>query len=272
MDLKDGNLGLLRINNVVRLSMRQASYHKIECYLFSYMNDELWQNIQKSVTNRVIFNKEAYFNDSIVLLQYDSYTALQQAYETKTDIILNYFKMYYDLTLETIVKKNYQYDPYIVEFLQRHISITESKKRPFQHVHPLPTYEQSIWSVLENKNYKNLSDCLCKVQIEKYRPSAFHVGMNALYDKSYILLSNTGTANYIFSEDFYKNTLTAISDFDIENILIKLLVQNEININSTLNLITDFRNLDDELKFYHLPLYLYLLNNIINRLLKGEQP
>jgi hypothetical protein len=272
MDLKDGHLGLCRISNVVRLSMRQASYHKVDAYLFAYMNDDLWTDIQKSVTNKVIFNREAYFNDTISLLQYDSYTALQKSYELKQDIIDTYFKEYYNPELESITTSTDLYDPYIIQFLHNHVSIQESKKRPFQHVNPLLNYERSFWSVLENKRYKNIIDCFNKYNIVMHDPSSYHVNMNALYKKYYIELSTTGKYDYIFHEGFYKDILSSNSQYDIEHILLDFLINQNLNINQCLNLFSDFKNINNQLKFYFLPIYIYLLNEIINQLLHGKQP
>jgi hypothetical protein len=272
MDVGDGHLGLCRISNVLRLSMRQASYHKVDCYLFSYMNDKLWDDIQQSVTNKVIFNRESYFNDNIVLLQHNSHTALQHSYELKQDIIDNYYKEFYDVELESISNHNRIYDPYLIKFLHNHVSIRESSKRPFQHINPLLNYERSFWSVLENKRYKNLADCYAKYNLVVHDPSSYHVSMNALYKKSYIELSASGRYDYIFPSEFYQDTLAIISEYDIGHILLELLINKRLNINNTLSLLANFKMLNIEHKFYHLPIYIYLLNEVIRRLIRGEQP
>jgi hypothetical protein len=272
MDLGDGHLGLCRISNVVRLSMRQAAYHKVDVYLFAYMNDQLWKDIQASVTNKVVFNKEAYFNDSISLLQHESYNYLNQAIELKQEIINYYFKTFYNRDLETLISDKNIYDPYLVEFIHHTIPLKESHKRPFQHINPLQDYERSLWSVLENKKYRSLKDCYPHYNIAIYDPSSFHVGMNALYQHPYIVLKQKGMNDYIFRSAFYTDTLSVVADYDLSHIFIQFLVNDQFNIKTIMHLVSNFTSMDHKLKFYHLPLYIYLLNEIISKLLKGIQP
>lgn len=190
MQIGDSKFGILQVSSVERLTYRQGASHKINFFVREYGTEAAVAIIQQSVTAEVWFDKETYLGDATTLLREDSYIFLQTFRQMRRLLIGYYYNTFYDKTVDSILSPEGVYDPYLVQYLNAKISITDSIVRPRQLFPGLQNYDNSLWSRLTDVTNRRLINIQSSYNLIKYRVSRWDVSITGLVNRVMIGLDN----------------------------------------------------------------------------------
>ena len=186
----DSTFGIFRVTSVERLVYRQGSNHKITFFLSRYATDADISILKQSVTETVWFDKETYLGDATTLLRTESYNHLKALRQIRTILIRYYYNTFYNKSMTSIIAPNGTYDPYLVNYLNSKISITESIYRPQQLYPSFQNYENSIWSRLTDVVNSFLIGVQPNYNIVLYQATRWDVMISTLINKNMVALPN----------------------------------------------------------------------------------
>lgn len=186
----DSSFGIFRITKVERLTYRQGSNHKITFFLNRYASEENISVLRQSVTKECWFDKETYLGDATTLLEADSYRYLKTMRQMRGILIRFYYSTFYDKSMTSIMSPQGTYDPYLVNYLNSKISITESTNRPTQLYPGIQNYDSSLWSRLTDITNRRLTNIQSSFNLVQYRVTRWDVSITALVNRMMISLDN----------------------------------------------------------------------------------
>lgn len=266
-------IGLFVISQVEPLSLRQGAYHKINFYLKNRLDKNKVIELHKRVHGEpAYFDKQKFLSDNITLLNHSSAVQLQILRKSRTSICKYYFNTFYDRTMCTIIRPDGVYDPYLVHYLHKKISISDVKVRPEQLL-PIYDYSKSMWSLFTDEEHKHFSQCFTHHYVIAHTVLTFNTGINSIINRSYIQLCNSSRElpeeymvikPYVFSDAFYGENPTGLSVF--ESIIFDYIVSDKINIPAIVSVVENYRTVDIPNAFYDLPIYLHLIDIAIRRI------
>lgn len=270
-NLGDGKIGVFKINDVDRLSYRHATFFKIDFEVTHYLTKELLEKLEEGVTDHVVFDKHKYLNEGCVFLTHESYTTLKELEKLKLSMSKYYASRFFYEPAESYLRHDGIYDPYLVKFLLSLLSIKDTRKRPLQLWQRMQNYDNSIWYWMQNPNDKPITEYGSIVYYRQHRASLYDTDKNYLINNTYLAISTPPEESvdprtyeqYVFGPDFYKES-TSISMF--EHMLYDYVTHKNLDPQKVLTQVSNYNRLDEYAKFYHIPIYIFLINGAINGL------
>jgi hypothetical protein len=272
-EIGNRKIGLFRLTNVEPMTIRQGTYYKINFKLYEYITDELLKDIESKIIDEQFFDKEKYFNDHHTLLKHKDYIQLETLRQLKKELAKKYFHFFYDELMQTIIRPDKLYDPYIVKYILQKVDLQTIGFLPLMLITYLPDYDDSIWGYLssDRKGIK-FTDLIQDAHTEVHRVDMYRTDLNTLINKSYVKLGkldihadrqNQPLNTYGFNKSFYNNDQDkSINEMHMLNVLLN----DKFNISELIDVMSDYRNLTNMDKFYFMPLYMYVTDKCIRKL------
>ncbi len=262
-NMGDGKIGIARISKVLPLSWRTDRFYTVEFMIQSFADSSDIAALDGAVVIRSVFSKENYLGGTAALLSEDSYIILQNFRKLRGILARYYHSTFWDYELSSYIRPDGIYDPHCVQFMSRKLTIDEVKYKPKNLLGKNEQeYNKSIWARLEDRYNTTLNGISGFHSVNLYRPNALGVFVTELSGYSYISLSDDDTNDsYIFSSEFYSNTLTDQSE-GFEVFLNSVIVNRSVGDIRTLstNWIDTVYTLSKDLQYYRIPLYIHFID------------
>lgn len=278
--LPDAQIGMFVITNIFRLSIQQGSYHRVTFSLYKFADEDDLTKLNTSVSSEVYFDKQKYLSGNSTLLSSTDYLYLKDLRQYRAALIQYYFNKFFSNDLQTIIRPDGIYDPYIIEFLHTKVSLFDTRKRPMQIYPEVTDHFSSIWFMLSEGESIDVSTLVFKTFTIQHETAIWASNVTQLINRPFIQLDDRGLLNakqnlriigdeedstYIFSRFFYSGTLEFMSDF--EKLVYIAITTQQIDIGILIDTyVKAYRSLTPMDQFYHIGLYLYLIDLAVSNI------
>ena len=275
----DGKLGAWRISAIAPTSWRNQHFTQVGYIWMKYADRTILQYLQAATKQTYVFDKQTYLTTSTCLLEENYYRDLRDLRSFRDILAKHYHNLFFDYSLNTFVRPDKIYDPYVVEFMASACSIYVIPRRPQQlYKNVSQTYMRTIWNRLLESTNTQINDLYPFYGTRVGSGEANDIFATPLVGKSFLKVLSKEEGNklnnnppldtpqrlpvgyYVLSSAFYNNDLQNMTPF--ENLLwttinLRQLSQTEYLLN---NFIRQYLNLSNEDAFYHIPLYIALID------------
>lgn len=193
-EIRNGIIGIFVVTKIERLVLGQETYHNISFSLQQPLTPELRRKYQAASVRVCYFDKVKYLTGDTAFLTHTDYLAKQHLIELRPAIIRRYIDEYYSTQFSSFIRPDGKYDPYVVEFWNRKVNISEEDVRPCQLLVTVSNYKRTIWSMMTGnpiKSFKNLEYNACEyLKVGTY----WDAGITALLGSRYITVGREDAA------------------------------------------------------------------------------
>jgi len=265
---QDGKWGIVAIRDIDRLSLSQNTFIKCDIELVAFLTVDQREFIEQCVTNTYYFDKQKYHINNMTLLKETSYIQMNIVTQIRKEMISYYYEQFYNKVINSVVLPDGTYDPYVVEFLHKKVSVVDFPKRPQQLLPELYDYNNSIWACFTEKNRSNDPRTVDNaIHLKRRENNYWQTGITLLVDREYIALGKAKTnwkfgekeimTPYVFSIEFY---LCNTKDMTGPELLVYETLSQSINIERIIEFMQTYRNWEKEYAFYWIPISLWLMD------------
>jgi hypothetical protein len=282
--LGEGRVGLFTVASVQPLSIYSTATHRISFILKNANVDTSERHlIEDRVVKHLYFDKRAFLTGDRILLTADSKLQSDTLKRLTSNMISFYYKKFYSYVSNSVVapSPDYAYDPYIVEFLNKIVTIDQSGKR-LRQLYPKVnlTYDYSIWARMLSFYNNSISGLVQHYRTTLATNTYVDVDSTGLTNKPYLMLITNPELGelelpsiqegYILSSNFYTRTLSDMDDF--EKIVLEAIETRKISdIGSFItNYGSQFYELDTLEQFRYIPILIWICS-IAQRQLTSTQ-
>lgn len=282
--LGNGLVGLFKISSVQPLSIHSNTTHRVS---FTLKRANLDQVQRDELENRVIkhlyFDKTAFLTGNRTLLTSESKQKTDKIKRLRMIMMDFFYKEFFSHVLGSVVSPapERSFDPYIVEFLNKIVSLEHSGKR-LKQLYPNYglTFDRTLWSRLLSPYNNSLKRLVSNYKVGYLSNSYVDVGSTGLTNRLFTTIvpdSNSETSiaeiqeGYILSQKFYDNDVTegtGMSDFEK---VVKAVIETgkvpDIDILISTYLET-FYELEPIEQFRYIPILIYLCDVATTQLLR----
>ncbi|MCP4394452.1 MAG: hypothetical protein GY804_09345 [Alphaproteobacteria bacterium] len=289
-------LGMFKITDTQRLSIAKQSTFKITFELFNFAVGHDVDLLQKSVIKDLYFDRDTYLSGADALMDSKEYKVFNDIKSLIDKLIKFYFKTFYDPVHLTILRKDNVYDVFIIEFINRFISIRESGNIPNRYSESIG-YEATIWGLFDNDLGFSIKDLQPWLYLHTKTHSSSDIKLCSLVGHDFIQtdisipdVPQQRTELYIFSQLFYERNdkkipidpgcvkdrsecmgyQTALSIdpkaslHTMEKIIIAY-VEKTVNMEHVIEYAKKHRSFSDHDKFYHIPMLIWIMKEYLNK-------
>ena len=268
-NMGDGNMGLFTVTEITPLTWRNTRPHSIEFSLHSFVTEEVFERLKESVVQTSYFDKRTYLGDEETLLLQDDYTHLITLRHKKTVVSQLFFRHYYHKDMATVMSPKGVYDPYLLHFILKKIPFKMVHARPRQLLSQEATYfDHTLWGRLLDPLAANVYGLWPYAYIQRrligHRDATITPLANRFHYvvRSYSFGDNTGELEFVdyyaLSEAFYEEKIDEMTDLEYM-IYVAILKKRVPDVPALLEMLQNLPD-DPEIHFYHLPLYLHLID------------
>lgn len=265
---QDGKWGIVAIRDIDRLSLSQNTFHKCDIELVTFLTVDQRNFIDQCVTNTYYFDKQKYHINNMTLLTETSYIQMNTIKQVRKEMLSYYYTKFYNKTVNSLILPDGTYDPYVVEFIHRKVSVADFPKRPQQLLPELYDYDNSIWACFTNTKQSNNPNTVENlIHLKRREHNYWQTGITLLIDREYIALGNAKTnwrtgekevnIPYVFSYPFYRCDIKEMTG--PEQLVYEVLSQ-IVNIERIIEFVQTYRNWTPEYAFYWIPISLWLMD------------
>ena len=201
----EGKLMLMRVSSVQPLSWRNEHYTEISYYSFSYADAAKLSQLQTATRYTYWFDKNTYLLNGAVLLEESYYRDLRDLKIFRNVLAQYYYRQFFDLALNTYIRPDGIYDPYVTEYMANMVSVTEVDRRPSQiYRDTFLTYQNTLWHRLLDPYNTSIEDVSPYYAIKVFTGYANNIMLTPLTDERYLLsLSRKEVDPYVDGETQY---------------------------------------------------------------------
>lgn len=183
------SVGLFTITHIEPLSLRQGAYHKIAFTLRSRLGEKERNVLMTRSRSTSVFDIQKCLGESITLLKSESYLILEKLRETRKSLVPYYHNKFYDPLIESYMRPDGLYDPYLVTYMLKKISSTEVRRRPMNLV-MVNDYENTIWSLFTYQRHESLDLVNPSFEVITKQDGIFGTQINGLINKPFLRITN----------------------------------------------------------------------------------
>lgn len=262
-----GVIGLFKVNETPeRLSIKSGTSHSVNFTLIKIMDSAVRESLDERTRETAYFNKERFLLSDGALLTHQEVIDHEFITRTIEKLKRHYSNEFFDAGMESVVRPDGVYDPYLVEFLHDTSGAYLNDKYVIQlFTDKLVNYNNSIFSKLLDRD--NIDDLINTVAIEKVTYSAYSGTINALLNKFKLTIVGDSTEPY-FSSNVMSLNIDDYTPFD--RVVTLLLEYGVISYLVLKDLAATIRNEDPMVQFYQIPIIIYLLKLLANSIVTGE--
>lgn len=200
-ELRNGKIGVFRVTAVRRLAVGQDTYHSINFTMQEFLTAPTRDLLQKQSTRIAYFDKQKFLVGNTSMLTTDGFQQKKELEHIRLEIIENYVERFYDTEYSTFIRPDKIYDPYIVEYWNKKVSIQDTTPhiRPTQILISVSNYRKTIWAVLTNNPIKNLNNVERTWNIETYHSTFWGVNITSLLGRKFITVGDEADSNNNYS-------------------------------------------------------------------------
>jgi hypothetical protein len=190
--VEEGILGLFKINDVRRLSIRSATWSQVQFELVKYPveeGDNICASLDESVTDTYYFDTESFLaNKGQMMKAGDSGSATELAH-LRSSLIDYYYKKFYDHNYHhTFIRPDGVYDPYMLEFWYWLEEPCKGQWIPSRLINRPKHLNQSIWYHIRYPDTPIKDPVMPKFCIDKWTVRLWETTINSLTNKPYVLI------------------------------------------------------------------------------------
>lgn len=266
LSMGDGKVGEFKVNNKTPMSYRQGKCFKINFEILNYVDSTIRDRLESGVRQTLYFSKKMYPGDGDwTFLEHESFVTLRDLEKSRRDMVQYLVNNYYSEDYETFVRSDGTYDPYVVEFLQKRLTIREIKVRPRQLFTRLKNYSKSIWYYFTDRvDTRKLKEVVPGASTAFFSADALATDHNALLNRYYIVLGGVENSPYVFSGNFYSGFTDRMTGY--ERLVYQYLTERKIDVSKVNQLVKEYAEIPEEDRFYFIAVCIDLIDAAIHSL------
>lgn len=217
--LRNEKIGLFVVNSVQRTAIGNDTYHKISFDLVDYLNDTIAKKLADCTKQIYYFDKTKFTVGNQALLTTEGYGQKNDLSALKKEVVNNFMSQYYTTELNSFVRPDGVYDPYVVEYWNKKVNFDECATRPTQLLVSQHAYSRSIWGILTGVPLRKIELLANRYAVFPKRYATWDTNVNALVDRR-VLYLDCDLDFEISSNNlrrFMSSTTSAIPYFDYPN-------------------------------------------------------
>lgn len=265
---QDGKWGIMAVRDIERLSLSQNTFHKCDIELVTFLTADQRDFVDACIVNTYYFDKQKYHINNMTLLTETSYIQMNTIKQLRKEMISYYYDKFMEFTINSVVLPSGVYDPYVVEFLHKKISVMDFPNRPQQLLPELNDYNDSIWACFTNVNQSNNPKTVMRsIHLKRRSNNYWQAGITLLLERDYIALGMASTdwrkeeqevkEPYIFNVHFYNGNLV---DMNAPEKLVFETLSQQVNIERIIEFANTYRTWDINFAFYWIPISIWLMD------------
>lgn len=273
----DGKEGLFVVSTVTRQSWRTDSAWEIGAYFVKTLDKEHWDVLNGATVQVKEFSLLNYATGNKALLSSEEAGAQKSLAAMRDQLANRYFRLFYSRQLDTLMRPDGYYDPYVVRFVndQTDINVTHYRARQL-----LYEVEQSYWKTIYARLETNDSrdtDLLYPDIIPEYRNNVTtDAYVTALTGRGYLTMDYYNgdpkeggvpyewRLPYVCSRNFYMGYIELMPEW--EQFLFTALRTNQVTDFKTLQTVylQGWQQLSPMEQFYRIPIYIWLIDKCLS--------
>lgn len=191
-EVRNGKYGIFYISSIERLALGQDTYHAIQFTMQGYLDADYRDKLAKQSTQIMYFDKTKYMVGNTAMLTSEGYTNKKDLLHIRSEIIEDYMERFYSNEFSTFIRSDDIYDPYVVEYWNTKIGITENMRqiRPTQILISVSNFKKTIWSLLTNHPIKNLDHLDKYNNTEEFKSTFWGTNITSLLGHKFLTVGN----------------------------------------------------------------------------------
>ena len=200
-EMRNGKIGVFRIASVERLALGQDTYTRVSFTLQNFLTPEYRDLLRRQTTLQMYFDKRKYIAGNTALMSSVGFSQKKDLEHLRLEIIENYIARFYSKEFSTFMRPDGLYDPYVVEYWNKKVSIQDSveQMRPTQILIAVSNYRKTIWAALTNNPIKHLSNIEKSWNTDTYRSTFWGINITSLLGHKFITIGNEVNPTDIYS-------------------------------------------------------------------------
>lgn len=272
-EVENGVVGLFKVNNTTRLSIRSATWTRIDFELVKLPvtdTDDTTKMLEDSVSETFYFNTEAFLASNGALLTTTAQETINQLTIYRSNLIRYYYNKFFDNSYHhTFVKPDGVYDPYLVEFWYQLDEPCKGTTIPTRLITKPVNMERSIWYLILHPDDKIKDPVFAKYDNRLCVYRVWETTINSLINKSYVYLHDTTHSEEEEDYPLCDYITLASNSVQIGTILKNYLVDRLVNTELLINEILSVPEKDITDMFYQVPFLIFLCDCVIRKLKYG---
>lgn len=186
--LRNDKIGVFTVTNVDRLALGNDTYCAINFILTSYLTPSYREQLTKQTTAVFYFDKTKFLAGNHAFLTSDNYSLKKDLIQIRKELIRDYHDRFYTYELNSFVRPDKVYDPYVITYWNKKISLDDLNYRPLQLLISEQAYRNTIWSILTDNPIRNLNTIDREYQICDKWYSTWDTNLNALSGRKVLII------------------------------------------------------------------------------------
>lgn len=266
----DGKLALYRVSTVDPLSWRNQHMTEFGFYFFSYVDAGNLQFLQAATRRTAWFDKRSYLGGTAVLLEEDYYKDLVDLRRFRKILPQYYFRKFFDRGLNSFIRPDGVYDPYVVKYMASACSLRDVMDRPQQLYRDTDMkYDDTIWARLNDDDVTVIDDLNPYFTESFVRGKGNNIMLTPLVNSSVVtslsqhefqMNPDVSRGFYVLSDKFYNNDYDHMNELEQ---LVWMTIKTRVLSNTSnllANYVRPYMTMDRVRAFYEIPLYLRLID------------
>lgn len=189
MEFRNSKIGVCNISSIKRLALGQDTYHQVSFQMQRYLDIKLRDRL-RTQSRVVYFEKVKFMLGNHAMLTTEGYTNMKDLQHLRQEIIQNYQDRFYSNEFGSFMRPDGRYDPYVVEYWNKKVSVLEAHQRPIQLLVAVQNYKKTIWSILTGNPIKNLKNISRNWNTHTYVTTFWGTNITSLINHDFITVGD----------------------------------------------------------------------------------
>lgn len=190
--VEEGKLGLFKVNDVKRLSIRSATWTQIQFELVKYPvtdTDDTMKMLNESVSDTYVFDTDSFLASNGALLTTDESETIKLLIKYRSSLIDYYYMKFFDHNYHhTFIRPDGVYDPYMVTFWYWLEEPCRNQWIPARLINRPKNMPRSIWYHIRYPDTPIKDPVYPYYCIDTWRSRLWETTINSLINKKYVLI------------------------------------------------------------------------------------
>lgn len=265
-EINPGQLGLFKVNDSKKLSMRKGTYHAIEFILAGIPSNIEVKEIADTVVDVVYFSKQKFLAGESALLTSETHVLLKDISIVRNVLTSHYKQKFWNEHMYgSFVREDGIYDPYMIDFLNKVFSYMDLGVMPRKLMTKVVNRNDTLLYALLNPHNIARSAIKKFVAVRTHTLDQRATDINTLLNKQYCEVVSDEVAEtegslplYILGQTFYNNDPDKF--LMIDKLVANYISERLIYQNDLMTLAKQYRTLSVDQQFYQIPIYILLLD------------
>lgn len=183
----EGKLAFMRISSVQPLTWRNSHYTQVGFYFYAYADGPLMAQFQAGTRYTYWFDKKSYLLNGACLLEESYYRDLRDLRIFRTVLAQHFFRKFFSHDLNSYIRPDGIYDPYVSQYMAGMCSLKDVEKRPIQLYRDVfLTYNHTIWARLLDPYNTTIEDVYPFFIFNVFEGFANDIMLTSLVNRTYV--------------------------------------------------------------------------------------